>query len=179
MKNPPLNIAIFGGSFDPPHLAHLAILVHLLEGGRFDLILVIPSGQHPFKQTQANFGDRLAMCEAAFLELGEKIQVLDVERHLSGYTVDLIAYLEELYPDAMLTFLGGSDLKDELSRWKDGDKLQERLRFEFLPRAPAEQSFLPPLSSTEIRERVKNHLPIDSFVPKAVEDFIRKKNLYA
>src|SRR5437868_5417527 len=114
MKNHKLNLAIFGGSFDPPHLAHLAIAVHLLESERFDLILVIPSLKHPLKRAEASFEDRLAMCESAFLPLGDKIQVLDVEKNLSGYTIDLVRNLETLYPNATLTFLGGSDLKREL-----------------------------------------------------------------
>jgi len=173
-----MHIALFGGSFDPPHLAHVEILDHLLEDERYDLVLVVPSGQHPFKKSLASFADRIAMCELAFQELGDRVQVLDIEKDLSGYTVDLIARLDKLFPQSTVTFVGGSDLERELDQWKDLSDLRKKIRFEFLPRAPEHPSDLSPFSSTEIRARLKNHLPIAGFVPKAVEAYIQKKNLY-
>ena len=170
-------IALFGGSFDPPHLAHLQVIHYLQQQKRFDEIWVMPARQHPFKKSSAGFEDRLAMCRLVFDD-ETNVAVHEEDRDSSGYTVDLIELLQNKYPDAAFSFVGGSDLEKEIARWKDPDALQGRIEFLFLPRPPDPASPFLPFSSTEIREHVKNRLPISRFVPKAVEDYIATHPLY-
>ena len=171
------SIALFGGSFDPPHLAHLQVIHYLQQQKRFDEIWVLPAGQHPFKKDSAGFGDRLAMCRLVFDD-ETNVVVREDDRDSTGYTLDLIEMLQTQNPDAAFSFVGGSDLEKEIARWKDPEALRARVEFLFLPRPPDPDSPFLPFSSTEIRRLVKNRLPISSFVPKAVEDYIAAHQLY-
>lgn len=178
MQTPAKHIALLGGSFDPPHLAHVQIAAHLLNSGRYDEVWVFPSGRHPFKQATASFSDRLEMCRLAFETFGSQVRVSDEDDRSSGFTIDLVRALQARHPDLAFTFVLGSDLKEDIQRWKEGELLQKILPFAFLPRPPAPGSPFPDISSTAVRERVKNRLPIDGFVPKAVEDYITSRQLY-
>jgi nicotinate-nucleotide adenylyltransferase len=173
-----MDIAIVGGSFDPPHLAHVEVLQHLLNSKRFDEIWVVPAGQHPFKKASASFKNRIAMCHLAFDPLGKKVKIVDEDEKLSGYTIDLIKHLHNKFSEYHWTFVGGSDLKEEISRWKEPQTLKKYLDLEFLPRPPDPASPFAPISSTEIRERIKNRLSIDDFVSNAVKDYIDQHGLY-
>jgi nicotinic acid mononucleotide adenylyltransferase len=75
--------------------------------------------------------------------------------------------------------VGGSDLKTDLDRWKDSAELKKMLRFEFLPRPPEKNSPFLPVSSTEIREQIKQGQWPKESVPKAVLSYIQKHRLYS
>ncbi len=174
-----MNIAIFGGTFDPPHNAHIQVLKFLLDEKKYQKIWVIPSPKNPLKQAIAPFEDRYEMCRRAFGNLDPAVQVKDEEKTSTGYTVDLIGHLLKKYPGSKFTFVGGSDLKKELAQWKDSAKLKQWIEFKFLPRPPDPDSPFPPFSSTEIRERIGKNLPVRELVPEEVEKYIREKHLYA
>lgn len=131
-----MKIALLGGSFDPPHLAHIQVAAHLLKGGKYDEVWVMPTPKNPFKETSASFQDRLEMCQLAFAPFKDKVRVLSEERELTGYTIDLIKSLKGQYPKNDFTFIAGSDLRSEIAGWKDSEKLKKILSFEFLPRPP-------------------------------------------
>ncbi len=171
-------VALFGGSFDPPHLAHLQVVEHLLGSEKFDQVWILPSPQNPLKPTSSSFDDRLAMCRLAFADLAPRAQVRDDERSLSGFTIDLARKLRAEFPEHEFSFVGGSDLKAELPRWKESSELQRILGFVFLPRPPDPSSPFAPIRSTELRERAKKGLPLDDLLPKSVERYIREQKLY-
>jgi nicotinate-nucleotide adenylyltransferase len=174
-----MRIALLGGSFDPPHLAHLQVLRHLLDRGGFDRIWIVPSPQNPLKPGSTPFEKRYEMARLAFAGLGPQVEVRDDEASLSGFTIDLIRKLRDENPVTQFTFIGGSDLREQLPRWKDSEELLRLLSFEFLPRPPAPDSHFLPISSSEIRERAKKGLPLDGFVPKAVKEYIVANGIYA
>src|SRR5215831_8002979 len=118
-----MRVALLGGSFDPPHLAHLQIAEYLLHSGRFDRIWVFPAPRNPLKGPATDFEDRLAMCQLAFADFDPRVEVRAVEAGLSGYTIDLVRKLRAQDPKLDLTFTGGSDLRQELPRWKDAAEL--------------------------------------------------------
>jgi nicotinate-nucleotide adenylyltransferase len=173
-----MKAALLGGSFDPPHTAHLQVLQYLLKEKKYDQLWVVPTSRHPFKRAEAPFEDRLAMCRLAFDGLDKKVKVLDIEKDLSGYTVDLVKELYKREADLDLTWVGGSDLKTDLDRWKDSAELKKMLRFEFLPRPPEKNSPFLPVSSTEIREQIKQGQWPKESVPQAVLSYIQKHGLY-
>ncbi len=173
-----MQVAILGGSFDPPHNAHVQIISYLLGQPGVDEVWVLPAGKHPFKQATASFEDRLQMSRLAFEPLGPAVKVLSDDERLTGYTIDLIRHLKEKYRNHEFTFWGGSDLQKEIEGWKDSDELQKSIHFKFFPRAPESPSPFDPISSTDIREKVKNQLPFESLVPKPVAVYIRKNKLY-
>ncbi len=172
-----MNVAIFGGSFDPPHFAHIEVLKYLIAQNKFDEVWVIPSKKNPLKPTQSRYSDRIKMCQLAFEEINPSIKIIEEEKELTGFTIDLIQHLKKKFPEHHFTFLGGSDLQQEMQQWKDHEELKKQIQFEFFPRPPQPSPF-PNISSTEIRQSVKKQLPIDHFVLKAVAEYIRQHHLY-
>ena len=173
-----MKIALLGGSFDPPHLAHLQVVRYLLSRGEFDQVWVYPTRQNPFKTTETSFEHRLEMCRLAFSEFGDRVQVLDAERRLSGFTIDLVRHLLKSFPEHRFTFVGGSDLQQELPRWKDAETLKGLIDFEFLPRPPDPDSPFLDLSSSEVRQALIAGDPAERFLPKKVAEFVKNKPLY-
>jgi len=173
-----MRIALLGGSFDPPHLAHEEVLRYLLKSGRYDAIWVFPTKQNPFKTQSSPFADRMEMCRLAFAGIDPRIQVRGDEERLSGFTIDLIRHLRERYPGNTFTFIGGSDLAKEIPRWEKSEELQQLLSFEFLPRPPDPASPFSPIRATEIRERAKTGNSIEGLVAPSVAEFIAQRGLY-
>lgn len=174
-----MNIAILGGSFDPPHFGHIQIIQHLLDKMEFDEVWVFPSYQHPFKkEQQSDFLTRLQMSHLAFDFFGKKIKICDDEKTLSGYTVDLLSHLKKKYPKFQLTFVLGSDLKEEIKFWKNPEKISQLCQLLFLPRAPKEISPFMNISSSELRKKIKAGKDVSSWIPKKLLNYILEKNLY-
>lgn len=173
-----MNIALFGGSFDPPHLAHVQVVEYLLKKKCYDEIWVIPSRQNPLKEKGRPFEKRLELCRLAFGDLGERVKVLDVEKNLSGYTIDLIRHIKKENPQVQMTFIAGSELKDQISRWHEAEKLKQWIDFEFLPRPPHRGSPFLPLSSTDVRANLARGGDPRRFLPEKVAALVEKEGLY-
>jgi nicotinate-nucleotide adenylyltransferase len=173
-----MKIALLGGSFDPPHLAHLQVIDYLLKKRNYDQVWVIPAKQNPFKGSQTSFAHRLEMCHLAFGNLGAGVQVRADDEKLTGYTIDLVRKLTQEHPEASFTFVGGSDLKEELSQWKEAEALQQLITFEFLPRPPDPNSPFMDISSTEVRASLAGGAPPEKYLPKKVADYVKIKQLY-
>src|SRR6478735_3989939 len=84
----PRRVAIFGGSFNPPHVAHVLAVVYALSTAPIDEVLVVPVFHHPFSKELASFDERLAMCELA-LGWIPRVVVSSVERDLGGSSLTL------------------------------------------------------------------------------------------
>ena len=75
-----MRVAIFGGSFNPPHLAHQMAALYVLETAAVDELWLVPAFRHPFGKALAPFADRLEMCELAAAALGTRVKVSAIER---------------------------------------------------------------------------------------------------
>lgn len=173
-----MNIAIFGGTFDPPHRAHVQVVQYLLNSKRFDEIWVIPSKNNPLKAKGHDFKQRLKMARLAFGDLGPKVQVRADDENLTGYTIDLVHRLQTEHPKEKFTFIAGSDLREQISQWKDGDHLQKLIDFEFLPRPPHPDSPFLPLSSSAVREKLAAGEDPHGLLPEKVADYVQNGQLY-
>lgn len=124
-----LDLIVFGGTFDPPHLGHLRAVEaahNLFPKAR---ILVAPNPKTPsafgqFKtRSTATFEDRLTMCHLLFISdnVGTDIEVSDVESQLPSphYTTQLLKFLSLKYPDARIGFLMGQDQVETFDKWSD------------------------------------------------------------
>jgi nicotinate-nucleotide adenylyltransferase len=125
-----MRLALFGGSFDPPHYGHIAIATAAADVFDLDQVLFAPVGRQPLKAegVAASFADRLAMVELA-CRLDSRFAVSDLDAPRSdgtpNYTVQTLAALHEVMPDARLFNLVGADSFLDLPRWHEPERLVE------------------------------------------------------
>jgi nicotinate-nucleotide adenylyltransferase len=125
-----LRIALFGGTFDPPHRGHLAIARAAADAFHLDSILFAPAGRQPLKLdgTPSSFADRLAMTTLACAQ-DERFQASTIDAPRPGglpnYTVDTLAELRRTMPDAVIFNLVGADSFLDLPRWREPNCLLE------------------------------------------------------
>ena len=121
-----MKIAIYGGSFDPPHKGHRLLaesLAHICDAQR---VLVIPAAISPFKNTSgASAEDRLHMCELAFDSPIFQVSNLEIERGGKSYTVDTLRQIKKLYSDSQLFLFMGEDMLLSLDRWYKYEEILE------------------------------------------------------
>lgn len=203
MLNGQIRIGIYGGTFAPVHKGHVAAAEAFFRQMELDLLYVIPAGIPPHKQIDASDDPihRLRMCELAFDGM-KNVIVSDMEIRRAGksFTVDTLRALSA--EDRRLFLLMGTDMMLTLDAWREPEEIF-RLCYPIYIRRENDpvlegqivaknKSYLEKygkiarrlmadvieLSSTEIRDRVKNGLEIDSLVPPAVADYIRREGLY-
>jgi nicotinate-nucleotide adenylyltransferase len=180
-----MRIALFGGSFNPPHVAHQLTCAYVLATARprVDELWMVPTFKHPFDKQLAPFADRVAMCERAALPF-QKVRVSRVEEELGGesFTLRTVEELKRRHPDDQFALVIGADLVAERERWHGWPKLKTLIEFIVVGRGGYGESgaevHLPPISSTDVRRRIAGDEPCDSFVDAAVLDYIREKGLY-
>jgi nicotinate-nucleotide adenylyltransferase len=122
-----MRIALFGGTFDPPHRGHIAIAKAAADGFALDQVLFAPTGLQPLKHDPAtDFATRMELVAAA-CESDPRFapSTLDAPRpdHTPNYTVDTLAHLASSHPDDTLFNLVGADSFLDLRRWRDPDRL--------------------------------------------------------
>ena len=123
-----MRTGIFGGTFNPIHMAHLRIAEEVREACALDRVLFLPAALPPHKQlaNDTSFKHRLAMVEAAVADHPD-FSASDLESHRKGasYSVDTLEVLQELYPDDDLYFIIGLDSFFDIGSWKDYTRLFE------------------------------------------------------
>jgi len=184
---------IFGGTFDPVHNGHIAMLHAAIAAITPSMIVVIPAGQ-PWQKTsvvQANGAHRLAMLKLAFPNF--TIDTREVNRQGSTYTVETLREISREFPTHQLHWLIGSDSFAKLDSWREPEAIAALTHFAVVrranevitpPRLACRYAEIvaapPPISSTEIRARLKKSPPqnIEDFVPASICDYIQKHHLY-
>jgi nicotinate-nucleotide adenylyltransferase len=179
-------IGIFGGSFNPPHLAHVLALAVVHARFEVERLLVVPTYQHPFAKSLAPFEDRVKMCELAMGWL-PRVEISRVEEELGGEskTLRTVEHLAAKYPHAQLRFVMGADVMVESSKWYRFDRIVEiappivlgRVGVDY-PGAPP--PVLPAISSTEVRAKLGGVElgGVEQLVPKSVIEYARAHKLY-
>jgi nicotinate-nucleotide adenylyltransferase len=190
MADAGLDVAVFGGSFDPPHVGHLLALSFLRGVAGFDRVVAVPVFAHAFDKELAPFEHRLRMCEIAFAHL-RGVETSSVERLLGrpSYTLRTIREISRQHPDWRLRLAVGADVLADVHRWHAFDELVELARPYVLgrqgvdyPGAPA--ALLPDVSSTEVRRRLRvrssagSSAELEQLVPRAVLGYIGEHKLY-
>ena len=187
-------IGVFGGTFDPIHNAHLGIARAALSHGRLDELRFMIAGQPPHKmhETMATAEERYAMVQAALED--EPCMVasrLELNRCGPSYTFETIEALAQSEDDADLYLILGMDSLVDLPNWRAPERIIAAARFLVVPRPghwevtgelEGHYEVLPfepvPLSSTDVRERLRAGLPLDDLLPPAVERLIRERGVY-
>jgi nicotinate-nucleotide adenylyltransferase len=195
------SLGILGGTFNPPHVAHLVCAQEALAQLELDRVLLVPVAAPPHKALPADPGPevRLEMCRLAAAADG-RLEVSDIEvrRGGSSYTVATLQELHASHPEHELTFIAGGDMAASLPDWREPERVLELARFAVAERDGAQRAeiegrtaALPSrdrieffdmprldISSSEIRARVAAGRPIRWLVPDAVAGYIAEHGLY-
>ena len=194
-------VGILGGTFNPPHVAHLVCAQEARDQLGLDRVLLIPVLVPPHKQVPADPGAhaRLSMCRlAAGDDPGLAVSTLELEREGPSYSVDTLRVLHDQEPGDELTFIVGGDMAESLSSWREPREVLRLARLAVTKRDElrAEQlvQTLNPLhdgsrvtfftmprldvSSTDLRRRIAEGRPIRHLVPGAVADEIASQGWY-
>lgn len=179
-------VAVFGGSFNPPHLAHVLALAVVHARFNVDRILVVPTYQHPFAKQLAPFDDRVKMCQLAMGFLPH-VEISRIEEELGGEskTLRTLEKLQERHPGKQLRLMMGADIIVESAKWHRFDRIKELAPPIVLGRvgvsyegAPA--PVLPNISSTEVRRALSTNVDDAAIelVPRKVVEYARARSLY-
>ncbi len=182
-----MNVAIFGGSFNPPHVAHVLACALVLAVEDVERVLVVPTFRHPFAKALASYEERLAMCALAFRGM-PAVEVSPVEQDLGGEsrTLRTLEHLAAAHPDWRMRLIVGADILNEAPRWYGFETIARLAPLIVLGRAGVDAagagpSLLPEVSSTRVRQSIAAHAWEEAgrLVPRAVMDHIRSRGLYA
>jgi len=174
-----MNIGIFGGSFNPPHIGHVKASISAYEQCNLDLLIVIPAGTPPHKSLPLNTPEpelRLLMTKNAFEteeNTSKHIKVSDIEiySHERNYTIDTVLKIRNEYPYARLFLFVGTDMYNAIDTWKDSAELLKEVTVIELPRCVI------PISSSELREMLVERKGRD-FIADSNYALIIKNRLY-
>jgi len=189
-----IKTGIYGGSFNPIHNGHIRLAKQLLRQAGLDEVWFVVSPQNPLKQHADLLDDhlRLEMVRRA-LEGMDGLVASDYEFHLPrpSYMWHTLQHLSVDYPERSFTLLIGGDNWERFGQWYEHDKILEHYPIAIYPRSTniIDESSLPPtvrllhtklidISSTQIRERIRNGKGIRRLVPRCVADYIQENNLY-
>lgn len=178
-------VAVYGGSFDPPHLGHVLSVAWALSAAEIDEVWIVPTWNHAFGKTHgAAFDARMAMCALAFAPF-RSVELLDIERRLGDIsrTLNTLEALHADHPDASFHLLIGADVlltTDRWHRWDDIVRLAPPLVVgrEGYPESKDCRISIPDVSSTDVRAALEQADDLRGLVPAAVVAYIREQGLY-
>ena len=192
-----MRIAIFGGSFDPPHVGHLLAAEDAYEQLSLDRIVFVPTATQPLKvgRAVATAEQRVAMVR--LLVEGDarfEVSTIEVDRAGLSFTVDTLTHYAETHAAAERFLLLGADVLATFAQWREPERILQLARPVMLQREGDHPPVLPPgldahairrlptrrvdVSSTEIRERVGRGKSIRGFVTDNVAAYIARGGLY-
>lgn len=186
-------VGIFGGTFDPIHVAHVVAAVEVRRVLGLDRVLLVPAGDPWQKRglVSAPAADRLAMVAAAIEGIdGLEICAMEVERSGPSYTANTLEALSG--PGRELFLVVGADVAAGISTWTGVERIPDLATLVVVDRGGATDSAEPPgrwrvehvsiphldVSSTELRARAARGWPLDGLVPPGAVRVIRERNLY-
>jgi nicotinate-nucleotide adenylyltransferase len=174
-------VALFGGSFDPPHVGHLLAAAYVLATEPVDELWFVPVLEHPFgKPLSAPYEHRLLLCEQLAADL-RRTRVSRAEQESGqGRTVDLLEWLRRKHPDTRWALVLGTDLDAERPQWKGFDRIEQLARVVSVGRGGYGQGgiALPEVSSTQVRSLLKTGGDVSRLVPRRVLEAIRAAGTY-
>ncbi|GAB4518623.1 MAG: nicotinate-nucleotide adenylyltransferase [Anaerolineae bacterium] len=200
-----MRLGILGGTFDPPHNAHLILAQHAYEELSLDKVLFVPAGVPPHKKTtRTSVDDRLTMLQLAIADEPHfELSRVEVDRPGPHYTIDTLRILQRQNADSELFFIMGGDVFRDLVNWDrpqelfatvklavavmrrpgpEGEDLRLDMHENMIPglkdHALLLTSPLVEFSSTDIVERLSHGRSVRYMVPEIVLNYINEHGLY-
>jgi len=184
--------ALFGGSFNPPHVAHQLVALYVLETQPVDELWFVPTFAHPFGKQLVAYEHRVAMCERVAAPLGPRARVSRAEAELAArpgfvtsHTIDLIDYLAAQSHELRLVV--GTDILADAAKWHRWDDVVARAPLIVVgrgghalpPGSVATEVIMPEISATRIRDLLAvNASEVTGLVPREVMRYIADHHLY-
>ena len=201
-----MKVGLYFGTFNPIHIGHLIIANHLAEYSGLDQIWMVVTPHNPFKNKQTLLDDYQRL-QLVFLATEDypKIKPSDIEFKLPqpNYTVNTLAYLQEKFPQHIFSLIMGEDNLKSLHKWKNHEIILQNHEIYVYPRISSEidtnlkgelakqisiyknhpkihiiDAPIVEISSTFIRENIKNKKNVQPLLPSKVWEYIDHNNLY-
>jgi nicotinate-nucleotide adenylyltransferase len=195
---PPVRIGIFGGTFDPPHAGHVAAARAVIAQLGLDRLLLVVANdpwQKSGQRVVSPAADRLALVEAMVPEIpGAEASRREIDRGGPSYSVDTAEEIlaEQGGRPVELSLVVGADLVPDLDSWHRAPDLQRLVTLAVVSRPTGPVTAVPPgwraervdgpqvpVSSSEVRDLLREGRPVEGMVPDAVIRCIRRRALYA
>lgn len=196
-----MRIALFGGSFDPPHIGHQLACQYVLLTHEVDEVWLVPVFRHAFDKRSSPFTHRVAMCRIAAASLHQgRVRVDTIEEELAAagggpsYTLLTVRALKRRHPEHDFSLIIGTDLLKERERWYHFPELAAELPFLVIGRdgvggvdegtllardvRHAEPLLMPAVSSTEVRALLMRGERPAGWVAREILDYIEQHGLY-
>jgi nicotinate-nucleotide adenylyltransferase len=178
-------VALLGGSFNPPHVAHVMAAWWVLATEPVRELWLLPAWRHPFGKPLAPWEDRVRMCQLAIGQVrGAHVCTAEEELKddpLCGKTARTLEHLVARHPGLRFALVIGADILAETPKWYRWDRVEAQARIVVVGRDGYEgggQPRLPAISSTQVRERLERGEPVDGLVPRRVLEHLGARGLY-
>jgi nicotinate-nucleotide adenylyltransferase len=190
-----MNIALFGGTFDPIHMGHLLVAESAREKASLARVVFLPTFQPPHKEkVVASAEDRLAMVRLAVAHHPAfSVSDWELRQRRKVYTHEALEHFRKLWPRDRLHFILGSDSLRDLRTWRHGGRLLSEARFLIVERQEAPWTSIPrglrrkvrlipcpffPFASHVLRRRIARGQSVRYEIPEAVVRYIARRRLY-
>ncbi|MBK9519750.1 MAG: nicotinate-nicotinamide nucleotide adenylyltransferase [Anaeromyxobacter sp.] len=178
-------IALLGGSFNPPHVGHVMAAWWALATQGVREVWLLPAWRHPFGKPLAPFEDRLEMCRLAVVAIrGAHVCAAEADLAddpLCGKTARTLEHLTQRHPDRRFVLVVGADILPDTPRWYRWDLVQSLARVVVVGRQGypgGAEPALPAVSSSEVRRRLAAGQDVSRLVPRQVAGYAQARGLY-
>lgn len=204
VKKKGIRLGIMGGTFNPIHHGHLVMAEEVRNKFELDKVIFVPTGTPPHKKSEelVSAQDRYLMTVLATMtNLCFEVSTIEIEREGVSYTIDTISEFKKVYgQETKIYFITGADAILSIFTWKDMDHLLESCEFiaatrpgycleelrtnieainpDYLKHIHLVEVPGIAVSSTDVRERIRDNKPIKYLMPETVESYIIKNKLY-
>lgn len=194
-------IGFFGGSFNPPTIAHMELALDAIKHKNLDEVVFVPVGDYYEKRDLINESHRYNMLNEMIKGI-DSLKVSDIELNRSEklYAIDIFKIITEQYSNDEIYFIMGADNFKSILEWKSGTSLIQNYKYIIITRKDSNirnvietepllkenkdnfyilnnEKYLN-MSSTEVRDLIKGNKDIDKYVERKVKDYINNNNLY-
>jgi nicotinate-nucleotide adenylyltransferase len=189
-----MKVGLFFGSFNPIHVGHLVLANYMLSFTDLDKLWFVVSPHNPLKEKKTLLADHHRL-EMVSLAIGDhpRLRASDIEFKLPqpSFTVNTLAWLSEKYPDYRFALIMGSDNLNSFRKWKNYEVILEHYQIYVYPRPGFDggdlrnhpsivftEAPVMEISSTFIREAVRNKKDVQYFMPAAAWKYLDEMNFY-